>query len=321
MRALPLLMSLLVVVACDDGVNVLFGEVERLGPLGPSGSAGNDPGEVLTPDASAPVPGGSGSGGSGSASSGLGGSTFGGSGPGGAASGATAGRGGASDDTDDPDAGAGPAPEVDSGEPAPVPPPPSDGTCGATCVRNGGRCFEGACVFDCDAPDSCNGGQVLCPPGRPCDVRCGDGSCLDNIVCGVLADCNISCEGKGSCADEVICEGQCEVTCSGAGSCGGGIGGSVELLELECSGADSCGSTVQCEGQECRISCSGPYSCDRVRMFSLRNSLDCSGEGSCASDIACYGGLCSVDCASGSCENGVECDAFNCDLPSLLDGD
>jgi hypothetical protein len=56
-------------------------------------------------------------------------------------------------------------------------------------------------------------------------------------------------------------------------------------------------------------------------MFSLRNSLDCSGEGSCASDIACYGGLCSVDCAGGSCENGVTCDAFSCDLPSVLDED
>lgn len=310
MRALPLLMSLLVTVACDDRVELVFGEVQRLDPMGASGSGGRAGEALLTPDAAAPGSGEAGGGGTGSGATG------------GAPSGGTAGRGGASDDPDDPaDAGGGPVLEVDAGEPAPAVPPPSDGSCGAQCVRNGGRCFEGACVFDCEGPDSCTSGQVLCPPGRPCDVRCGDGSCLDNVVCGVLADCDISCEGKGSCAREVICEGECTVTCSGAGSCGGGIGGSVELLDLECSGADSCGSTVQCEGQECRLSCSGPHSCDRVRMFALLNSLDCSGEGSCGSDIACYGGLCSVDCAGDSCENGVECRAFSCDLPSLVDGD
>lgn len=312
MRALPLLMSLLITVACDDGVDVVFGEVQRLEPTGSSGAGGGD---VVEPPSTpvAPAPGYGEAGAGGTAAEGSGGSF--------SASGGTGGGSPVDDDGDGPpDAGGDPA-WTDAGEPSAVTPPPSDGSCGAQCVRNGGRCFEGACVFDCEGADSCNDRQVLCPPGRPCDVRCGDGSCRDNIVCAVLADCNISCEGKGSCVREVICEGQCNVTCSGAGSCGGGIGGSVELLDLECSGAGSCGSTVQCEGLECRVSCSGPQSCDRVRLFAVRNSLECSGEGACGSDIACYGGLCSVDCAEGSCGNGVECQAFSCDLPSLVDDD
>lgn len=245
---------------------------------------------------------------------------------GGAGASAGAGGGGGTADPEPVDAGDGSAGEPgerdDAGLPPVAVPPPSDGSCGAQCVRSGGRCFEGTCIFDCDEPGSCTDGQLLCPPGRPCDVRCGDGSCLGNIVCGVLADCNIACEGELSCDQEIICEGECSVTCSGAGSCAGGVGGSVELLDLECSGAQSCGSTVRCEGQECQLSCSGPQSCPRVRSFALLNTVDCSGSGSCGTDIACYGGACSVECADDACDNGVECQAWSCDLPSVVeDGD
>lgn len=308
-------MSVLVTIGCGDGIDVVFGEVHLLEPSGRSGAAGVPPGGAPpTPGAAGAESGEAGRGGEGTGGSGSGGRNSGSAGSG-------AGGAGTTDDGDRPDAGGEPIREVDAGEPPALTPPPSDGSCGAPCVRNGGRCFEGACVFDCEGADSCNDGQVLCPPGRACDVRCGDGSCSGNVVCGVLADCNISCEGKGSCAREVICEGECNVTCSGAGSCGGGIGGSVELLDLECSGAGSCGSTVRCEGQECRLSCSGSQSCGRVRMFAVGNYLECSGEGSCGSDIACYGGVCSVECAEGSCDNGVECEAYSCDLPSLLADD
>lgn len=192
--------------------------------------------------------------------------------------------------------------------------PPSDGSCPAQCVRSGGRCSDGTCIFDCESPDSCTVGQLLCPPRTPCLVRCGDRSCVDNVVCGAFAECDVRCEGELSCAAEVICEGDCEVTCSGARSCRGGIGGSVQLLELECSGRESCGSTVQCEGLECRLSCSGPESCARVRTFASDNRVECSGAASCDTSVTCFGGRCEVECDDDACGGGVDCTALDCDV-------
>jgi hypothetical protein len=202
-----------------------------------------------------------------------------------------------------------------------VEPPPNDDSCGAQCVRSGGRCFEGTCHFDCAGGDSCTSGQVLCPADRPCEVHCGDRSCAENVVCGERGECNIVCEGESSCAREVICEGECKVTCSGARSCAGGIGGSVALMQLDCSGADSCGGTVSCEGRACQLSCSGTGSCDRIRTLAVENVVSCSGAGSCASDVSCLGAFCDVECAADACANGVDCRALDCATLTLGNGE
>lgn len=226
--------------------------------------------------------------------------------PGGGADGSAADAGGEGGD-DAPSAG---------GTGGVVVPLPSDDSCGLQCARNGGRCFEETCFFDCDAVDSCTTEQVLCPLTGACEVRCGNRSCVNNVVCGAFGECTVSCEGELSCAAEVICEGECDITCSGARSCRGGIGGSVQLLELECSGAQSCGGLVQCEGDDCQLSCSGAQSCAQVNTFGAENSLDCSGPSSCDSSVTCLGVTCSVTCAENACASGIDCQALDCELPN-----
>jgi len=232
------------------------------------------------------------------------------------------GSGGGPRPVDPPDAGPGPVGEAGSGGTGGSvagPYPPSDASCGDQCTRNGGRCSEGTCFFDCAAAGACASRQVLCPPDRPCDVTCGSRACVDNVVCPVGATCAIRCSGDESCAKEIICEGECDVECSGERACRGGIGGAAVLLQLECSGRESCGSTVQCEGRDCRVSCSGRESCARVRIFATQNTLVCGGRDSCATDVTCLGNRCSVECADGACGNDVDCRALQCVLGELAD--
>jgi len=227
------------------------------------------------------------------------------------------------DPPEPPDAGPGPVGEAGSGGTGGTvagPYPPSDASCGDQCVRNGGRCSAGTCFFDCAASGACTTRQILCPPDLPCDVTCGTRACTDNVLCPVGATCAIRCSGDESCAKEIICEGQCDVACSGEQACRGGIGGAAVLLELECSGRESCGSTVQCEGRDCRVSCSGRDSCERVRIFAAQNTLVCSGRDSCRRDITCMGNRCSAECADNACDNGVDCQALQCELGELADG-
>jgi hypothetical protein len=201
--------------------------------------------------------------------------------------------------------------------PPPTPPAVSDGSCGQQCETSGGLCSQGTCFFDCQAPGSCNQRQILCPPGVPCDVTCGDNSCTDNVLCNADGNCTVRCAGQRSCRQEVICEGICDVTCSGVRSCEGGIGGPAQLLDLKCTGTDSCGSTTQCEGQDCRVSCSGADSCQRVRIFAQRNTLVCSGQGACDDDVSCNGASCNVQCAADACGDDVDCDALSCTINRL----
>lgn len=192
--------------------------------------------------------------------------------------------------------------------------PLDDGTCPTGCARGGGRCEWGVCVFDCDGTENCTSEQSVCPPGADCTVRCGDGSCTENVVCRDGATCDIECVGAGSCPKEIICEGTCRVTCSGEGACAGGVGGSVTELDLRCSGLRSCGQDVRCEGQSCLIDCSGGESCQRVISYGLTNSVSCSGVGSCGSRLQCSGGNCQVVCSEQACLSGIQCGALECSV-------
>jgi hypothetical protein len=291
-------------LSCEASNGPLFDEEVTLGPLSPPGlGQGGTRGEsVSTPMLGAPD--------SGAVATNGGGSSVtpppvGGGGP---------------RPMDPPDAGGGPMGSGGTGGSGAGPTPPSDASCGAQCASNGGRCAEGTCFFDCAARGACDTRQILCPPDGQCDVTCGDRSCTDNVVCPVGSTCAIRCAGEEACAREIICEGECDVECSGERACRGGIGGAAVLLELECSGRDSCGSTVQCEGRECRVSCSGRDSCERVRIFAARNTLICSGRDSCDNDITCMGNVCSAECADDACDNGVDCQALQCQLGELADG-
>jgi len=153
---------------------------------------------------------------------------------------------------------------------------------------------------------------VLCPTGRPCEVRCGDGACAQGVVCDRLGECDVRCEGERSCGEQVICEGSCAISCSGLSSCASGVGGPVRSLDLECSGEGSC-PIVSCEGQDCQIECSGADSCGSVRSIGVTNDVVCSGSRTCNGDVLCLGGTCDVTCAYSACTSGVDCRAVSCD--------
>jgi hypothetical protein len=57
-----------------------------------------------------------------------------------------------------------------------------------------------------------------------------------------------------------------------------------------------------------------------VRIFAAQNTLVCSGRGSCDNDITCMGNVCSAQCADNACDNGVDCDAVQCELGELANG-
>lgn len=313
--------AVLVLAGGCESNGLLFSAINRNTPV--VGGDASPPGEgeppTLPEGPDRPSESDAGLGGASSSAAGAGGSAgTPGAGTGGVS--ASAGQGGdapPSDGEDEPDAGgsagAGGAGGAGAGGGgATAEPPPNDFSCGNACLRGGGRCFEGTCHFDCEEPGSCDGEQVICPPGRPCEVRCGDDACVNNVICRPGAQCNILCEGEGSCAAQVICEGECDVRCSGPGSCRSGIGGAVELLQLECSGARSCAATVSCEGQDCQLECSGPGSCGRVRTLAVDNVVTCSGPGSCAGDFICLGATCDYACADDACESGVDCRSLRC---------
>jgi hypothetical protein len=300
----------LLLLACEASNGPLFDEEVTLDPLSPPGLGQGGTGESVITPVQSPSDNGA----------------VGGSGGGGASVTpplVVVGGGGGPRPIDAPDAGAGPMGNAGTGGSAGSggtvtgPPPPSDASCGEQCVRNGGRCGEGTCFFDCAARGACDTRQLLCPPDRPCDVTCGERSCTDNVVCPVGSTCAIRCAGEEACAKEIICEGQCDVECTGERSCRGGIGGAAVLLQLECSGRESCGSTVQCEGRDCQVSCSGRDSCERVRIFAAQNTLVCSGRDSCGTDITCMGNRCTAECADDACDNGVDCQALQCELGEL----
>jgi hypothetical protein len=309
--------------ACEEN-GPLFTDVRANVPIGAGARAGEADAGGESPDSDEPGAGGAsaaggragagtaaGSGGSSASgdgdddpqSPGGGGPSAGGSGPGGGGRGPGGG-----------DSGPGGGDSGGEGGAGVYEPPPDDGSCSDVCSRRGGRCFEGTCHFDCDAPGSCSDEQTICPPGEPCEVRCGDDACAQNVICSRYSQCNVVCEGERSCDRQVICEGVCDITCSGRDSCRSGIGGPVELLEVDCSGERSCAATVSCEGQECRLACSGRESCGRIRTLAVQNTVSCSGVGSCATDVLCLGATCDVECAQDACENGVDCRALSCEL-------
>lgn len=220
--------------------------------------------------------------------------------------------GGAGGSNSDPgDAGAPPASDAGVAGGPGLPADPA--VCDEACTHAGGRCEGQRCVFDCSDTASCAGGQIICPPGSDCEVRCGTYACADNVICRGGARCAIRCEGMLSCAAEIICNGDCDVECVGPRACAGGIGGTPRSLELECSGALSCAGNTQCQGPRCAVECSGAQACQQVVLFGDVNVLSCSGSRSCEESVFCSGAACDIDCDEDACAGGVECRALDCD--------
>jgi hypothetical protein len=106
---------------------------------------------------------------------------------------------------------------------------------------------DGTCIIQCINSGDCSN-DVVCPPGRPCEVICGTLACQANIDCTAASSCDITCSGISSCSGNVSCgTGSCYVTCSGVDSCDGVV-----------SCQDSCACQTLCTGL---ASCNGEHRC------------------------------------------------------------
>jgi hypothetical protein len=133
-----------------------------------------------------------------------------------------------------------------------------DAPAGPTACDQGctnGTCVAGVCVIDCSAPYSCITNDVLCTPGLPCRVVCGDHSCSHKIVCGTATSCEVQCNGDFSCQDEIQCNtNRCDVDCIGVSSCRRRTRcANACACDASCTGASTCPEISECPASSCRL--------------------------------------------------------------------
>jgi hypothetical protein len=132
---------------------------------------------------------------------------------------------------------------------------PSGGVCPAVCT---GGCVNGGttCVIDCLGVNACLGGNVNCPGGFDCRVRCGPSGCKNaTINCPTTTSCEVTCEATQACASATIqCgNGTCDLSCAS-------VGGPCMGTNLNC-GQNACSAT--CTGTSHPVTnCGNACSCD-----------------------------------------------------------
>jgi hypothetical protein len=125
------------------------------------------------------------------------------------------------------------------------------------------------CVIDCNAqPTKCdsNAGQVVCPAGWNCNIKCNTGSsCRNGVNCLNSQSCNVECTGNFSCRNVACGPGPCQVNCAGNQSCSGVSCGQSCACDVKCTpGVSSCFNVI-CKSAFCDIGlgCSSePNGCD-----------------------------------------------------------
>ncbi|MFT3696899.1 MAG: hypothetical protein QM831_27405 [Kofleriaceae bacterium] len=130
------------------------------------------------------------------------------------------------------------------------------------------------CVIDCSASNANCDGQVTCPAGWYCDVKCDiDNSCRAGVECAGTTGCRVECSGKGSCQD---------VQC-GTSRC-----------DIECSGPQSCRDTIECnQSCGCDVSCTGAQSCpDGAVDCTSVACIGTSGKGCSSTSQVCHSSNC-----------------------------
>jgi len=137
------------------------------------------------------------------------------------------------------DAGTDPRPDA--------PLPPDAATCPSQCTACDLQRKE--CLIDCAAnPAGCNG-QVVCPPGFACNIKCSTpNACRNGVSCLDATACNIECSGFGSCRNVACGPGRCRTSCSGTDSCRG----------------IACGQSCACD-----VLCPDPARCENVVCTAL----------------------------------------------------
>jgi len=120
--------------------------------------------------------------------------------------------------------------------------PPGCSTCNVT---------QKTCTIDCQS-SNCTG-QVACPAGYKCDIKCdSDNACRNGVDCTAALSCNITCSSGGSCRNVQCGLGPCDVACTGTGSCRSVACNASCACDVTCTGAQSCSSGIQCSSLACQ---------------------------------------------------------------------
>jgi len=130
--------------------------------------------------------------------------------------------------------------------------PKGDGgsnTCPAGCTSC--STTQKTCTIDCQQT-SC-AGQVTCPAGYKCDIKCNaDNSCRNGINCAAAAACSVQCGSRQSCENVTCGAGPCYVSCEGAQSCRNVTCGNSCACDVLCTGTNTCSQGISCSSFACR---------------------------------------------------------------------
>ena len=220
-------------------------------------------------------------------------------------------------------------------------------TCQACTVAKKGSGTDGSCasIVSGNDPDSecagaqvCNGsGACKVPNGEACSVAtdCLSGYCVDGVCCttactGTCQACSAVKKGSGAdgtCGNIAVStdpDSECfgAIACNGAGACALLATGSACAVNAECA------STYCVDGYCCNSACNSLcQACSAVKKNSGANGTcgniaastdpdsECPGATLCSGAATCSlfanGAACALDaeCASGSCADGVCCNA------------
>ena len=171
------------------------------------------------------------------------------------------------------------APDADPAAPDADPAAP-DAALACPSICNLG-CGDGVCNILGDTLDA-TGTPIVCPPGLPCHVTCGQRqTCRTRIDCTqATGSCLVDCSGDRSCFFGATCgAAPCEIRCVGFNSCGPLECGETPSCTIACIGDNSCAFGAICCGaaSSCDIACTGGGSCS--------GTMRCDGDPDC--DLAC----------------------------------
>ena len=117
----------------------------------------------------------------------------------------------------------------------------------ATCPAQCSSCNteKKECTVDCSQNANLCAGQMTCPMGWSCIIKCNSSSsCRNGINCLMATACNIECSGSFSCRNITCGPGICNTTCSGNNSCSGISCGSSCRCDVKCGTNASCFNVI-----------------------------------------------------------------------------
>ncbi len=101
------------------------------------------------------------------------------------------------------------------------------------------------CTVDCNANPALCTGQMTCPAGYSCNIKCDTpSSCRNGIDCRLGTACTIECSGSFACRNIACGPGICNVSCAGNNSCSGISCGMSCACDVKCGATSSCFNVI-----------------------------------------------------------------------------